>query len=240
MNVLSLKCPGCGANIDFNGHNRNVKCDYCHQTITIDDENHMVLQGKVSVNGIETNDELIESANELLEMNEFLKAKKKYLEYSEKCPDDAKGWIGLLKCRTRNFTVKDNNIIFEKDVNKYYQHFLSTAPQEMKNIYVPVIERYLHPESYQTVKATKTKNTMQYKEMSASTKQTLILLLGILLVLTNFAPTCGFFLLMYLLFRSKKVCDSLKLNEKDAKTIDRVMIVASVLGFFFVDIANML
>ena len=163
VKLVSAKCPSCGASLKLSEEAEQTKCEYCHQTIIVDDAiacYKLKISGTVSIEGIETNSDLIDSANELLEMKEFLKAKRKFLEFSEKCPNNYQGWLGLLICRTRNFTIKDNNIMFENDVNKYYEHFLKVAPNDVKDDYVEIIENYLHPsEIKQIVKNNITKNS---------------------------------------------------------------------------------
>lgn len=148
IKLVSAKCPSCGATLRLSKEDERIKCDYCHQTIIVDDAiacYKLKINGTISIDGIVSNSELIEAANELLDIQEYLKAKRKFLEFSEKCPHNYQGWLGLLICRTRNFTIKDNNIMFENDVNKYYEHFLKAAPDEVKNDYVEIIENYLHP-----------------------------------------------------------------------------------------------
>lgn len=148
IKFVSAKCPSCGATLRLSKEDEKVRCEYCHQDIIVDDAiacYKLKLSGNVNVDGISTNSDLIEAANELLDMGEFLKAKRKFLEFSEKCPDKYQGWLGLLICRTRNFTIKDNNIMFENDVNKYYEHFLRVAPEEIKEQYLETIENYFNP-----------------------------------------------------------------------------------------------
>lgn len=148
INLVSAKCPSCGAELKVSEKDTQVVCEYCRNTILVDDAiatYKLKVSGNVSVQGITTNSDLIEAANELLSMNEYLKAKRKFLEFSERCPEDYQGWLGLLICRTRNFTIKDNNTMFESDINKYYEHFLKVAPDNVKNEYVSIIENYLHP-----------------------------------------------------------------------------------------------
>lgn len=151
VKLISAKCPNCGAILKLSKEEDKVKCEYCKSTIIVDDAIacfKLKVSGNISIDGITTNAELIESANELLNMNEYLKAKRKFSEFSEKCPDNYQGWLGLLICRTRNFSIKDNNIMFENDVNKYYEHFSKTAPEDIKNEYFEIIDRYFAPEKY--------------------------------------------------------------------------------------------
>lgn len=148
VKLVSAKCPSCGASLKLSKEDEKTRCEYCHQTIIVDDAiacYKLKISGTISVERIASNSELIDAANELLDMQEYLKAKRKFLEFSEKCPDNYQGLLGLLVCRTRNFTIKDNNIMFENDVNKYYEHFFKVAPDEVKKAYVETIENYLYP-----------------------------------------------------------------------------------------------
>ena len=151
VKLVSAKCPNCGAALKLSKEEEKTKCDYCHNTIIVDDAiacYKLKISGNVSVEGITTNGELVEAANELLDMNEYLKAKRKFLEFSEKCPDNYQGWLGLLICRTRNFTIRDNNLMFENDINKYRDHFFRVAPDDVKEQYFETIDKYFNPEKY--------------------------------------------------------------------------------------------
>lgn len=151
VKLVSAKCPNCGAALKLSKEDEKAKCEYCHNTIIVDDAiacYKLKVSGNVSVEGIATNAELIESANELLNMKEFLKAKRKFQEFSEKCPDNYQGWLGLLICRTRNFTIRDNNLMFENDIHKYREHFFKVAPENIKEQYFETIDRYFYPEKY--------------------------------------------------------------------------------------------
>lgn len=151
VKLVSAKCQNCGSLLKLSKEQEKIECEYCRSTIIVDEAiacYKLIVSGNVSVQGITTNAELIESANELLNMNEFLKAKRKFLEFSEKCTNDYQGWIGLLICRTRNFKIRDNNIMFENDINKYREHFFKVAPEEIKKQYFEIIDRYFNPEKY--------------------------------------------------------------------------------------------
>ena len=151
VKLVSAKCPNCGAALKLSKEEEKTECEYCHNTIIVDDAiacYKLKVSGNVSVEGITTNAELIEAANELLDMKEFLKAKRKFQEFSEKCPNNYQGWLGLLICRTRNFTIRDNNIMFENDIHKYREHFFRVAPDDTKEQYFETIDRYFDPEKY--------------------------------------------------------------------------------------------
>lgn len=145
VKLISAKCPNCGASLKLSKEEEIVKCEYCHQNIIVDEAiacYKLKITGLVSVEGIQTNSELITAANELLKMEEYLKAKRKFLEFTEKNPKDYQGWLGLLICRTRNFKIRDNNNLFENDINSYYQHYNETASDEVKEKYKDKLENY--------------------------------------------------------------------------------------------------
>ena len=147
MKLVNAKCPSCGANIIINNNEEVVTCKYCRNSIIVDEAiacYKIKVTGIINIDGIQSNTELISSANQLLSMHEYLKAKKLFLEFSEKCPNNYQGWLGLLICRTRNFTIRDNNILFENDIKRYHEHFLITAPDEIKEKYNDIINNYLN------------------------------------------------------------------------------------------------
>ena len=147
MKIVKMKCPNCGANLDINKDDTKVKCNYCNQNLLIDDsanEVKLIITGMINVDGIQSNADLINSGNSLIEIGEYLQAKKYFKEFSEKCPTDYQGWLGLLICRTRNFTIKDNNILFQKDVENYYNHFKKTANEEIFDEYFAKIYSYFN------------------------------------------------------------------------------------------------
>lgn len=148
MKLVSAKCPNCGADLKLSKEAEKIECEYCNKTIIVEDAiacYKLKVTGKIDIEGIESNSELITAATELMDMNEYLKAKRKFLEFTQKCPDNYQGWLGLLICRTRVFSIKDQNSMFENDINNYYKNFLRTAPAEIKNQYIDIIENYFCP-----------------------------------------------------------------------------------------------
>ncbi len=147
MNIITLKCPSCGASLELKELGQRTKCfcQYCGQTIILEEE-HLNIQGSVNVDGIDTESDILAVAESLLEKQIFLSAHKKYKEYVSKCPDDFRGWLGLLRAKTRNYNIHDNNALFKHEVKKYYDNYLSTAPESVKKENEQDIEEYFHPE----------------------------------------------------------------------------------------------
>ena len=228
MNLVSAKCPNCGANLNLFSDKEKVACDYCGASIIVKDAiacYKIKVSGSVSVDGIETYADLIASGNELIRMNEFLMAKKKFAEFSEKCPDNYQGWLGLLICRTRNFGIKDDNIMFEHDVKNYYEHFMRTAPENIKNEYFGIIEEYLNPKSKKIEKSS---------DFNVAEIPKVFIVIGFLIIIGfsflmtgMFLAGCCFFAAS--VFLAPKINEKLKLSNKWCFVICGALI---VLGLF--------
>lgn len=244
VKLVCAKCPSCGAALKLAKAEEKVKCEYCHQTIIVDDAiacYKLKISGTVSVDGIQTNSDLITAANELLNMDEYLKAKKKFLEFSEKCPDDYQGWLGLLICRTRNFTIKDNNIMFENDIDNYYKHFLKTSPEDVKKQYVETIENYLHPKiDEEVIKKTvkeSTKKALNFKidpKYKPYIAPAILIFCGIAL-LSDAIIVGGIFFLIAGIVQIPKVKVKLKLTKKLSIIIS---VICAIIGFIAFGIEN--
>lgn len=152
MKLISAKCPNCGGHLKIEEGTTKTVCEYCKKDILIDDESIKIkISGRVSVDGIKTDKELIDSANELLDMGEYIKAKKLFDQFATNNPDQYQGWLGLLICRTRNFQIRDNNILFENDIEKYYKYFQRTASEDVKDDYFETIDRYMYPDKWKEI-----------------------------------------------------------------------------------------
>ena len=58
VELVSAKCPSCGAALKLSKEDERTVCEYCHQTIIVDDAvacYKLKINGSVSVNGIESN-----------------------------------------------------------------------------------------------------------------------------------------------------------------------------------------
>lgn len=147
MRIITLSCPACGANLEVNEIQRLTKCfcKYCGHTILLEDERAPV-QNTVKIEGISTDEDLLNSAQSLLEIQEYLPAMEKFKQYAAKYPSDYRAWLGLFRARTRDFTVADSNALFKLDVEKYYNNYMGTAPEVVKTKYAQEIYEYFHPE----------------------------------------------------------------------------------------------
>lgn len=131
MDTIQIKCPGCGAVLKNIDNKNKLTCPYCGNEIMV---KKSIIQDTV--------DDLIVQGYKFLEMGEFSNAKKVFKTFSEKNPTDYQGWLGLLKAKTRNFTIRDNNAVFESEVKRYYDAYEKTATPDIKEENLEIIYRY--------------------------------------------------------------------------------------------------
>ena len=115
MNLISAKCPNCGANIKVDGESKTGRCEFCGAEYTTQDvvnqysvNNHYSTVQYVTKNiaggtGLEA-EEYIRNGDVFISLNMYAKAKKAYSQAIELNPGDWRGWFGMVKACTKNFT----------------------------------------------------------------------------------------------------------------------------------------
>ena len=154
------------------------------------------------------------------------------MEFSEKCPDNYQGWWGLLICRTRNFTIKDNNILFENDIKSYYNNFKKTAPDAIRADYSKIVENYLHPIPQNTATTYNNKTQMPQINVPQINLRAIPIIFGILFMLSGLAKGCGFCLILAGVFSNKETAKKCGLTEQERKILLGILYVSSVVLFF--------
>ena len=74
MKLVEKKCPNCGANINFGINDKEVKCNYCHTSFTI--EKDLTNIDEVMEMGKENLDKVLNSASFSLNVKEVKKVSK--------------------------------------------------------------------------------------------------------------------------------------------------------------------
>ena len=113
MNLISAKCPNCGANIKVDGESKIGRCEFCGaEYITQDVVNQYsvnnstvqyVTKNIAGGTGLEA-EEYIRNGDVFISLDLYAKAKKAYLQAIELNPGDWRGWFGMVKVCTKNFT----------------------------------------------------------------------------------------------------------------------------------------
>ena len=113
MALISAKCPHCGADIRVNEGSKSGVCEFCGATFVTQDavtnytvnNNYNTVQyiTKTAASAAEAG-EYIRRGDVLLSLGEFVRAEEAYLRAVELEPADWRGWFGMVKTRTKNFT----------------------------------------------------------------------------------------------------------------------------------------
>lgn len=138
MSFVSTKCPNCGANIKVDGESKKGVCEFCGaEYITQDVINNYQINNNYSTvqyvtknvagGGALESEEYIKNGDVFLSLNMFDKAKKAYMMAIELNPADWRGWFGMVKIYTRNFTDYEDNTHYS-----YYVKAEKVATAEQK------------------------------------------------------------------------------------------------------------
>ncbi|MDO4848133.1 MAG: hypothetical protein Q3968_08415 [Clostridiaceae bacterium] len=92
MAFAELKCKNCGQSISIDAQSGVAVCEFCGSVYT--DENSSVSTK-------------VENASALLtKLNEPEKAKRLFEQISEECPGDCRGWLGIARVITADFSAE--------------------------------------------------------------------------------------------------------------------------------------
>ena len=149
MALISAKCPHCGADIRVNEGSKSGVCEFCGATFVTQDavtnytvnNNYNTVQyiTKTAASAAEAG-EYIRRGDVLLSLGEFGRAEEAYLRAVELEPADWRGWFGMVKTRTKNFTDYEDT-----SHAALYDKARKVAPKEglkeMLRLYEPYIRK---------------------------------------------------------------------------------------------------
>lgn len=140
MNLVSAMCPNCGAKLELDENMEKGFCMYCGSQIIVQDavqKYKIEISGKVSVEGILSAEDLAKNGETLINIGNFQQAYDTFEELSVKYPDDYRGWWGMVRAVTTDFTVMPENENYRTEmriaVEEYYGYALKTADKEHKS-----------------------------------------------------------------------------------------------------------
>lgn len=126
--ITSAVCPQCGAPLTEADENGNMKCKFCG-AISLDKRHSFVHTTR------DFEAELahyLENAEELISDGEYEIAFKKFKEIAEQYSKDYRGWWGMARALTFDFTEPDLSEESYKEVCRYCKSALAKAPDDKK------------------------------------------------------------------------------------------------------------
>lgn len=148
MKLVAAKCPNCGANLDVNPKLDTTKCEYCHQSILIDDaiaKYKLEISGSFEVENLPKYDNILKLANRNYDNKQYEEA---YKGYDQLLKLDADNTTALLRygiCKT----LLNNYIDFTMEyLSKTFNNVVNILKE--KNKYDSNIDSYVKEVVYAT------------------------------------------------------------------------------------------
>lgn len=99
MSLVAAKCTQCGANIDVDATLLKGSCPFCHTEFLVEQVvNNYIGSAAEDINN------LIKAGEARLAFGEYDVALEKFAQACGLYPQDYRGWWGLIKVKTQNFT----------------------------------------------------------------------------------------------------------------------------------------
>lgn len=130
MPLVAAKCTSCGAVLKVDDGLDAAVCEYCRTPFIIEKainnyqiHNDVTIQNsEVHIHGGLTSEEKIKNAMDLLDIHRsYDKAEEQFRIIIEECPNDYRGWIGLIRTKTHDYSffgVSGEDI---REMEKYAQ-----------------------------------------------------------------------------------------------------------------------
>lgn len=128
MSIINIKCKHCDNNISFDSASKNVTCEFCGSTYSIQellDENDISFIEKLKPKQIENKIETashIKSGEALIYQAEYARAEAEFKKALEIDKTNARAYFGVVKAKTHNLTIIptfDGYVSYAKDALKY-------------------------------------------------------------------------------------------------------------------------
>ncbi len=124
--ITSAVCPQCGAPLTLADDKGNMKCEYCG-TVSLDNRHsfvHATRDFEAELN------HYLENAEALMSDGEYNIAFNQFGEIAIKFSKDYRGWWGMVRAITQEFTVTDISEESGKVLGRYYKNAKSKAPDD--------------------------------------------------------------------------------------------------------------
>ena len=108
MKLVSAMCPNCGAQLELDEKMEKGFCMYCGSQVLVQDEVQKYkteIGGRVSAEENLSAGELAQNGDTFMEIGNIRQAYEAFSEMSRKYPDDFRGWWGLVRTVTEDFSL---------------------------------------------------------------------------------------------------------------------------------------
>ena len=133
MAMVSAVCSQCGARLEINSEKESAICPYC--------DTPFLFEKKTDKHKSEA-DNLAKSGDTFLTLKEYYAARGKFEMLSNKFPYDYRGWWGLVKTDSKNFTDFGISKMKLDEMNQFYSKASTVATVAQRNEMQHQFENY--------------------------------------------------------------------------------------------------
>ncbi|MBR4051226.1 MAG: hypothetical protein IKK09_12065 [Clostridia bacterium] len=133
MAMISAVCTQCGARLEINSEKESAICPYCDTPFLIEKKTDKLKSEA---------DNLAKSGDTFLTLKEYSAARGKFEMLSNKFPYDYRGWWGLVKTDSKNFTDFGISKMKLDEINQFYSKASTVATVAQRNEMQHQFENY--------------------------------------------------------------------------------------------------
>lgn len=138
MKLVAAKCTQCGADINVDASLLKGCCPFCHTEFLVE----QVVNNYIANTGEDTNN-LVKAGEARLLLGDFDVAAQKFEKLCDLYPQDYRGWLGLIKAKTKNFTEVFSTQNQLEEILVFYQKAKIVSSDNLDKTFVDVFERYV-------------------------------------------------------------------------------------------------
>lgn len=163
MKLVSAMCPNCGAQLELDENMEKGFCMYCGSQILVQDavqKYKIELSGRVSVEGILSAEDLAKNGETFMKIGNIQQAYEAFSELSTKYPDDFRGWWGLVRAVTEDFSLMPSETNYHTQERQmaaeFFEYARKTAgndPGDFKEVYEKWDKKYSHDQRVMELEA---------------------------------------------------------------------------------------
>ncbi|MDO4413712.1 MAG: hypothetical protein Q4C20_01400 [Erysipelotrichaceae bacterium] len=146
MPLTAAKCPNCGGMLQVDASQRLAVCPFCKQPYVVEEAINNYITNynienmhaeTVNIIGGKTADDFAKSGDTNMKLQRYSAAKNDFEKITNDYPYDYRGWWGLIRLETREFSVDGIKWSTLCQLREYYKNVLKVGnyPASIRNTY---------------------------------------------------------------------------------------------------------
>ena len=150
MPLVKAQCTNCGGALEVDTEKKAAICPYCHEAYVVEDaiNNYITHIEHLHADNVTINDDRaaasrLEAAEASLKLKHWDEAANSFEEVCELTPQDYRGWWGMIRALTEEFSEKLITDYEFKRLNEYYEDALTFMNSDEKGETKSIFEPYM-------------------------------------------------------------------------------------------------